>query len=352
MGLALDFLGLAIAGDGFIAADDLEARAAPVERAAQAALQAAASGRTARMFLTGAALSNAMRAIAATGGSTNGMLHLLAIAAEAGVDLDVDALGALAAQTPVVASLLPGGRHPALAFHAAGGSPALMRVLFEGGLLEDAPTVDGRSLARVAAAAPEPDGDVLRPVAEPFKAAGALRVLRGTLAPDSAVTKLAGTERRAHRGPARVFDGEEACVAAIADGRVQAGDVVVIRGEGPAGGPGMREMLSATSAIVGAGLGEDVALVTDGRFSGATRGLMIGHVSPEAVRGGPLAAVRDGDVVAIDIDAGRLDLEVATEVVADRLRSWTAPPPVYASGVFGRYAASVGSAAGGAVLGA
>jgi dihydroxy-acid dehydratase len=225
-----------------------------------------------------------------------------------------------------------------------------MRVLLEGGLLQDAPTVDGRRLADVAAGAPAPDGDVLRPVAEPFKAAGALRVLRGTLAPASAVTKLAGTERRSHRGPARVFDGEEACVAAIADGRVQPGDVVVIRGEGPAGGPGMREMLSATSAIVGAGLGEDVALVTDGRFSGATRGLMIGHVSPEAVRGGPLAAVRDGDVVAIDVDAGRLDLEVAPEEVAERLRGWSAPPPVYASGVFGRYAAGVGSAAGGAVL--
>jgi dihydroxy-acid dehydratase len=350
MGLALDFLGLAIAGDGFVPADDLETRTAAMDRVAQTALALARDGTSARTFLTPAALRNAMRAVAATGGSTNSFLHLLAISREAGVPVDVDELGAIAGRTPVLASLLPGGRHAALAFHEAGGSPVLMRVLLEAGLLEDAPTVDGRTLAGIAAAAPEPDGDVLRGAGEPFKPAGALRVLRGSLAPGSAVTKLAGTERRVHRGPARVFDGEEACVAAIAAGTVQEGDVVVIRGEGPAGGPGMREMLKATSAIVGAELGEQVALVTDGRFSGATRGLMIGHVSPEAVHGGPIAVLRDGDAIAIDLDAGSLDVELDPAELARRLEAWHAPEPVYATGVFARYAAAVGSAAEGAVL--
>ena len=234
MGLALDFLGLAIAGDGFVPADDLETRSAAMDRVAETALALAREGTTARAFLTPTGLRNAMRAVAATGGSTNSFLHLLAISREAGVPVDVDELGAIAAQTPVLASLLPGGRHAALAFHEAGGSPVLMRSLAEAGMLEDAPTVDGRTLAGIAAAAPEPDGDVLSPAGQPFKPAGALRVLRGSLAPGSAVTKLAGTERHVQRGPARVFDGEEACIAAIADGTVAGGR----RRRHPRRGPG------------------------------------------------------------------------------------------------------------------
>jgi dihydroxy-acid dehydratase len=353
MALALDFMGLAVAGDGLVAAEDGDARTAGAERAGRAAVEIAARGVGARAFITDESLRNAMTAIAATGGSTNGLLHLLAIAAEAGVDLTIDELGAVAGHTPVLANLVPGGEHPASAFHEAGGSPALMRVLGAAGLLHaEAPTVDGRTLAEIARAAPPPDGEVIAAASSPFKPAGAIRVLRGSLAPDSAVTKLAGTERRALRGPARVFDGEEAAFAAIRDGLISAGDVAVIRGEGPAGAPGMRELLKVTAAIVGAGLGEEVALVTDGRFSGATRGLMVGHVSPEAARGGPIAVVRDGDVIAIDVDAGTVDLEVPSSDVERRLAEWTPPAPVYDSGVFARYAALVGSAARGAVLGA
>jgi dihydroxy-acid dehydratase len=209
-----------------------------------------------------------------------------------------------------------------------------------------APTVDGRTLAEATADAPEPDGDVIREL-EPR---GALHALRGSLAPAGCVLKLAGTERRAHTGPAHVFDDEASCIDALRAGEVAPGSVLVVRYEGPAGGPGMREMLAVTSSVVGAGLGESVALVTDGRFSGATRGLMVGHVAPEAARGGPLAAVRDGDLVTIDVDAGRLDLEVPPDERARRLAEWRAPPPRFTSGVFARYAAAVGSASDGAVL--
>jgi dihydroxy-acid dehydratase len=351
MALAVDFLGLALAGDGLVTADDSTARAPGAERAGRAAVEAASSGVGARAFITRDSLRNAMTAIAASGGSTNGLLHLLAIAAEADVDLTIDELGEVAGRVPVLANLLPGGEHAASAFHEAGGSAALMRVLHEAGLLHGhAPTVGGRTVAEIAATAPPPDGEVIAGAGSPFKPPGVLRVLRGSLAPDSAVTKLAGTERRALRGPARVFDGEEAAFAAIRDGLISPGDVVVTRREGPAGAPGMRELLKVTAGIVGAGLGEEVALVTDGRFSGATRGLMIGHVSPEAARGGPLAVVREGETIAIDVDAGTLELEVPAEELSERLAGWTPPKPVYDSGVFARYAALVGSAAGGAVL--
>jgi len=244
---------------------------------------------------------------------------------------------------------VPGGAHVAEEFHRAGGTRALLRELIAGGLVDgEAGTVDGRTLAEMSADAPAPDGDVLHPLARPFKPSGALYVLRGNLAPEGAVVKLAGTERHAHRGPARVFDSEEACTAAVRDGLVGPGDVVVVRYEGPAGGPGMREMLSVTSSIVGAGLGESVALVTDGRFSGATRGLMVGHVTPEAARGGPLAVVRDGDTISIDLDAGTVTLEDVD--VAARLAAWQPPQLPYATGVFGRYRALVGSASEGAAL--
>jgi dihydroxy-acid dehydratase len=291
-----------------------------------------------------------MAGIAATGGSTNGVLHLLAIAREADVELTQDELTDLASRTPVIASLSPGGRHVAETLHRAGGTRAVIRELVAGGFVDgDAPTVSGVPLGAAVADAPEPDGDVLFACAAPFKPSGALRTLRGNLAPGGSLVKLAGTERTRQEGPARVFDDEASCVAEVRAGGVRPGDVLVVRYEGPAGGPGMREMLSVTSSVVGVGLGESVALVTDGRFSGATRGLMVGHVSPEAARGGPLAVVRDGDRVLIDTGAGRLDVDVAPEELARRLAAW-APPTRAHAGVLGRYAACVGAATDGAVL--
>ncbi|MES1247607.1 MAG: dihydroxy-acid dehydratase, partial [Actinomycetota bacterium] len=327
-----------------VPADERDARAASARAAGELAVSLQD---TARRFLDKRALLNAMTGIVASGGSTNGVLHLLAIAREAGVDLTIDELAEVSARTPVLANLAPAGSHVAEDFDRVGGTRVLMRELVDAGLLDGgAPTVEGSTLADAAAGAA--DGDVIHPAAAPFKPSGALYVLRGNLAPEGAVVKLAGTERHVHRGPARVFDGEEACTAAVRDGRVVAGDVVVVRYEGPAGGPGMREMLSVTSSIVGAGLGESVALVTDGRFSGATRGLMVGHVTPEAARGGPLAVVRDGDTIAIDLDARTVMLEA--DDITERLARWTMPQLPYASGVFGRYRLLVGSASEGATL--
>ena len=351
MAVALDCLGLTEPGDGLIGAEDREEKAAAAARAGARAVALAAGSVTARDFLDRRGLRNAMAGIAASGGSTNGVLHLLAIAREAGVALTQDELTELASHTPVLASLSPGGRHVAETLHRAGGTATLIRELIAGGHVDgEAPTVAGRTLAEATAGAPAPDGDVLFPCSAPYKPTGALRTLRGNLAPDGSLVKLAGIARTRQTGPARVFDDEAACVAAVRDGRVVAGDVLVVRYEGPAGGPGMREMLSVTSSVVGVGLGESVALVTDGRFSGATRGLMVGHVAPEAARGGPLAAVRDGDVIAIDTEAGTLDVAVTAAELERRMRGW-APPPGPASGVLARYRASVGSAADGAVLG-
>jgi len=350
MAVALDCLGLTEPGDGLICAEDREQKAAAAARAGARAVALAAGSLTARDFLDRRALLNAMAGIAASGGSTNGVLHLLAIAREARVALTQDELTELASRTPVLASLSPGGRHVAETLHRAGGTPTLIRELIAGGHLDGAaPTVGGVTLAEATAGAPAPDGEVLFTLAAPYKPGGALRTLRGNLAPDGSLTKLAGIARTAQTGPARVFDDEAACVAAVRDGRVVAGDVLVVRYEGPAGGPGMREMLSVTSSVVGVGLGESVALVTDGRFSGATRGLMVGHVAPEAARGGPLAAVRDGDVISIDTDAGTLDVAVPAAELERRMRGWTAPPGP-SSGVLARYRAEVGSAADGAVL--
>jgi dihydroxy-acid dehydratase len=248
----------------------------------------------------------------------------------------------------VLASLFPAGRFAAEDFHRAGGSATVLRELIRARLVDGgAPTADGRTLADAVADAAEPDGEVLAPHARPFKPSSALHALRGNLAPDGSLVKATGL--RAHRGPARVFDREETCIDAVRAGVVQPGEVVVVRYEGPAGGPGMRELLAATASIVGAGLGESVALVTDGRFSGATRGLMVGYVTPEAYRGGPLAAVRDGDVIAIDVDANTLTLEVSDEELAARLAAWR-PPADELGGVLGRYRAHVGPASEGAVL--
>jgi dihydroxy-acid dehydratase len=352
MAVALDCLGISPIGDGLIPAADADQKGAAAERAGRLAVALGADGGpTARAFLDRRALLNAMAGIAATGGSTNGLLHLLAISREAGTALTLDELTAVAARTPSIASLAPSGRWVAEDLQRAGGTAAVIAELSRAGLLDGrAPTAQGATLAEATAHAPAPDGEVVFTVDRPFKPAGRLTSLRGNLAPEGSVVKLAGTERTRQTGPARVFDCEEACAEAVRSGGVRPGDVLVIRYEGPAGGPGMREMLSVTSSVVGAGLGESVALVTDGRFSGATRGLMVGHVAPEAARGGPLAAVTDGDEITIDVEAGVLAVDLTDDEIARRRANATPPPALYETGVFARYRASVGSASEGAVL--
>ena len=275
----------------------------------------------------------------------------MAIAREAGVELDIDDFDEISERTPLIGDLRPGGRYVALDMDRAGGTKLLAKRLFDAGKLHGGElTVTGRTIAEEAAEAVETPGqDVIVPVETPLKATGGLVILRGNLAPDGCVIKVAGHERLQHRGPARVFEREEDAFAAVAANSIQPGDVLVIRNEGPKGGPGMREMLGVTAALVGAGLGESVALLTDGRFSGATRGLMAGHVAPEAAVGGPIALVREGDTISFDITNRRLDVEVDDAELAVRLAEWTAPAPRYERGVFAKYARSVSSAAEGAV---
>ena len=305
-----------------------------------------------RDILTREAFENAIASVATTGGSTNAVLHLLALAREAGVPLSLDDFQRISDQTPLYVDLIPGGRYTAVEVDRAGGIPVIVRRLLDGGYVHGRTlTVSGRTLAEEARAAVETPGqEVIRPLDQPLKPSGGLKILTGNLAPDGAVVKVAGHERLQHRGPARVFDSEEAAMAAVTSQQIRPGEVVIIRYEGPRGGPGMREMLGVTAAIVGEGLGESVALVTDGRFSGATRGLMIGHVAPEAASGGPLAAVQDGDEIVIDVDARRLDVALPPQVLEARLAAWHPPQPRYTSGVFARYAAQVSSASEGAVL--
>jgi dihydroxy-acid dehydratase len=349
MAIVVDFLGLGLIGDGLIPAAYTAEKDAAAERAGALAVSLADRATTARRFLDRRALENAMIGVVASGGSTNGFLHLLAIAREAGIDLSLADLADISARTPVIADLAPGGEFMAEDLYRAGGSAALIRELISRGHVDgDAPTVDGRTLAEATAGAPDADGGVIGS----FKPRGSLYALRGNLAPEGCVLKLAGTQRRLHSGPARVFDDEPSCIDAVRGGGVRPGDVLVVRYEGPAGGPGMREMLGVTASVVGAGLGESVALVTDGRFSGATRGLMVGHVAPEAARGGPIAAVADGERITVDLDTGRLHVDVSDSELRRRLEGWVAPAPRYAGGVFARYAASVGSASDGAVLSA
>jgi len=311
------------------------------------------SGLTPKQILTRPAFENAIAGIAATGGSTNGVLHLLALAKEAGVPLTIDDFDTISARTPLLADLKPGGRFTAPDMHRAGGVRLVAQRLLEGGLLHgEAKTVTGKTIGEEARAAKETAGQpVVRPLKNPLKPTGGLVILRGNLAPDGCVVKVAGHERLEHRGPARVFDTEEAAFAAVQARQINAGDVVVIRYEGPKGGPGMREMLGVTAAIVGEGLGESVALLTDGRFSGATRGLMAGHVAPEAAVGGPIAALRDGDTITFDIEKRRLDVALSPEELAARLKQWTPPAPRYTSGVMAKYAKLVSSASEGAVTG-
>jgi dihydroxy-acid dehydratase len=352
MSTAVEFLGLSPPGANAVPATHPD-KPAVAEAAGRLAVQLVEQGAGARSIVTRAALENAVASFSATGGSTNAVLHLLAIAAEAGVSLDIDDIDAICARTPILADLRPGGRFVATDLFAAGGLGVLMQRLIALGLLHDeVRTVDGRTLAEVAAAATETPGqEVFRDADAPLRAHGGVAILRGNLAEQGSVVKLAGHDRVSHRGPARVFDSEEEAFAAVRAGAIRPGDVVVIRYEGPIGGPGMREMLGVTGAIVGAGLGDSVALITDGRFSGATHGFMVAHMAPEAALGGALAAVREGDMVHIDVERRRVDAEVDEAEIAARLATWVAPAPRYPTGVFAKYAASVSSASLGAVTG-
>jgi dihydroxy-acid dehydratase len=352
MATVLDFLGVSAPGLNEVPATDPGKPAAAVA-AGTLAMKLVREGTRPSEVLTREAFENAIAAIAATGGSTNGVLHLLAIAREAGVELALDDFDTIASRTPIVVDIKPAGRFVATDLYRAGGVALVARELVGAGAVHgEARSVDGRSLREVADAARErPGQEVVVPWNEPLKPTGGLAILRGSLAPDGCVVKLAGHERLLHRGPARVFDSEEDCFAAVKEQSVRPGDVVVIRYEGPAGGPGMREMLHVTAALVGEGLGDEVALITDGRFSGATHGLMVGHIAPEAARGGPIAAVREGDTVVIDIERRRLDVELPDGELDARLAAWAPPPPRYASGALAKYARLVGSASEGATTG-
>jgi len=349
MSMALEFLGISPAGLNGIPAED-PAKDAAARQAGELAMTLVRHDIRPRSIVTREAIENAIAGIAATGGSTNGVLHLLAIAHELGIPLELDDFDRIAARTPIVADLTPGGRYTASDLYDAGGVSLVTRELLKRDLLHpDEKNVDGRTVAKIAAAASPTEGQqVVVPIERPIKATGGLAILRGSLAPDGCVVKLAGHERVLHRGPARVFDSETACFEAVKNRRIQPGDVVVIRYEGPVGGPGMQEMLSVTAALVGEGLGESVALLTDGRFSGGTHGLMIGHVAPEAALGGPIALVEEGDEIAIDVVNRRLDLLVDEAVLTERRARWSPPPPRYPGGVMGKYAALVSSASEGA----
>ena len=350
MATIMEFIGLSPVGSASPGATDPRKSEKGYE-AGKLVMDVLRRGVRPRDLLTREAFENAIAAAAGTGGSTNAVLHLLALAREADVPLSIDDFDAISKRTPIIADLRPGGRYVALDVDRAGGIQLIARRMVEGKLVSaGAQTVTGRTLGEEAALAVETPGQVVVSTADrPFKPTGGIVILRGNLAPEGAVVKMAGHERPYHTGPARVYDREEDAMRAIEAGDVVAGDVVVIRYEGPRGGPGMREMLGITGAIVGAGLGETVALVTDGRFSGGTRGLMLGHVAPEAAMGGPLAAVVDGDAITIDIEARTLDVDLAPDEFAARLATWKAPAPKYTSGVFAKYAALVSSAADGAI---
>jgi dihydroxy-acid dehydratase len=353
MATACEFLGIAAMGSGDVPATDV-AKEGVAARAGALVMDVLKRGLRPSQIITPDALENAIAAVAATGGSTNAVLHLMAIAREAGVPLGLEDFDRVSARVPLLADLKPGGRFVAIDLHRAGGTRVVAsRLKTAGALRADAITVSGRTIGEEADAAVETPGqEVVRPISAPLKPTGGLVVLRGNLAPDGCVVKVAGHDYGSHRGAARVFDGEEAAFAAVQEGRIGAGDVVVIRHEGPKGGPGMREMLGVTAAIVGAGLGDSVALVTDGRFSGATHGLMAGHVAPEAAVGGPIAAVRDGDVISFDLPARTLRVEISDAELAARLRNWRPPAPRYTTGVMAKYARLVSSAAEGAVTSA
>jgi dihydroxy-acid dehydratase len=350
MATVFEFLGLSMVGSASPGATDPR-KEREAYRAGTTVMEMLRAGRTPRQLATRAAFENAIAAAAGTGGSTNSVLHLLALAREAHVPLVLEDFARVSERTPIVASLRPGGEFVALDVDAAGGIQLIAKRLIEGGKVDGSTlTPTGRSLREESSTAVETPGQrVVATVERPFKPTGGIKILRGNLAPDGAVVKVAGHEPTLLAGRARVFEREEDAMHAVDARAIVPGDIVVIRYEGPKGGPGMREMLGVTAAIVGQGLGESVALVTDGRFSGATRGVMVGHVAPEAFAGGPIAAVRDGDHITIDIEHNRLTLDVSEAELAARLRDWVQPAPRYAEGVFAKYVALVSSAAEGAV---
>jgi dihydroxy-acid dehydratase len=350
MAMAMEFCGLSAFGSGGVPAED--PRKGDVGfMCGELIMDILQRGVRPRDVFTRTAIDNAIAGIATTGGSTNGVLHLMAMAREAGVALDIDDFDRISERTPLLGDMKPGGRYAAVDLDRAGGTRLVARRLVEGGYADpSAMTVTGRTFGQEAADAQETPGqDVVRPLDRPIKPTGGLVILKGSLAPEGCVIKVAGYDKVTHTGPARVFENEESAMAAVTSHKIVPGDVVVIRYEGPRGGPGMREMLGVTGAIVGEGMGETVALLTDGRFSGATRGFMVGHVAPEAAMGGPIAAVREGDTVTIDVPNRKLDLHVAPDEIARRLGEWQQPAPKYTEGVFAKYMASVTSAAQGAV---
>ncbi|HEY5629481.1 MAG TPA: dihydroxy-acid dehydratase [Candidatus Limnocylindrales bacterium] len=350
MSMFLDFLGLSPAGLNGIPAEDPKKDEA-ARRAGELVMTLVHHDIRPSSIVTRNSLENAVAGVAATGGSTNAVLHTPAIAAEFGISWSVDDFAAVADRTPLIADMRPGGRYLAADIYEAGGVAIVAKELMKRDLLHgDEKTVDGRTIARIAHDAVATEGQqVVHPIETPIKPFGGLTILKGSLAPEGCVVKLAGHERKTHRGPARVFDSENACYEAVRDRKIAKGDVVVIRYEGPVGGPGMQEMLSVTGAIQGQGLGGDILLLTDGRFSGGTHGLMIGHVAPEAAVGGPIALVEEGDTISVDVDRKELNLEVEEQVLAERRSRWTPPAPRYTIGVMAKYAALVSSASEGAV---
>ncbi|RIK47370.1 MAG: dihydroxy-acid dehydratase [Chloroflexi bacterium] len=350
MATAIEILGLAPVGMASVPATDPRKEQIGFE-AGKLVMEQLRAGLKPSDILTRASFENAFASACATGGSTNIILHSLALAREAGIPLTIDDFNAINARTPLIADLMPGGKYTAVDVHKAGGIQLIAKRMIEGGVLDGSQlTPSGRTLAEeVASAVETPGQQVIRTVADPIKPTGGLIVLKGNLAPEGGVIKVAAADRTYQRGPARVFDREEDAMHAITGGQINPGDIIVIRYEGPRGGPGMREMLSVTGALVGAGLGESVGLLTDGRFSGGTRGFCIGHVAPEAAVGGPIAALREGDMVVIDIDNKRLDVELSDAEIAERMAGWTRPEPHYRSGVFAKYMALVSSAAEGAI---
>jgi dihydroxy-acid dehydratase len=352
MAMAFEVLGISPMGSSMVPAEDGK-KGKVAEECGRLVMDVLAADRKPSSIITKDSLENAIAAGAMSGGSTNLVLHLLAVAKEAGVPLDIDDFDRIAWGTPLLCDLKPGGRYVATDLYRAGGVPLVIRRLEEAGLLHgDALTVTGQTIGEVASLAEEAEGqDVVRPVDDAIKPNGGFAILRGNLAPKGCVVKLSGHGRMEHRGPARVFDSEEEAFAAVMAKSIQPGEVVVIRNEGPVGGPGMREMLHVTAALVGEGLGDSVALLTDGRFSGATHGFMAGHVAPEAPHGGPIAVVRDGDTVVFDVAARELNLELSDEEIAARLSDYEPPAPKYVNGVLGKYARLVGPASEGAVTG-
>ena len=350
MSMVMEILGLSPSGLNGIPAEDPDKDKAAF-RCGEIVMDLVRRDVRPKEFVTRRSIDNAIACVAATGGSTNAVLHLLAIAHEYGLELDIDEFGAIADRTPIVGDMVPGGRYTAADLYDAGGLSLVTRELLKRRLIDGStPNVDGGTIASAAAAVKETPGQkAVVPIETPLKATGGLAILHGTLAPDGCVIKLAGHERRHFTGPARVFETEHDCYNAVQSGGIKPGDVIVIRNEGPVGGPGMQEMLSVTAALVGVGLGDSVALLTDGRFSGGTHGLMIGHVAPEAVLGGPIGLVAEGDEIEIDVDRHALDLNVAPAVLAERRARWTPMPPRYRTGVMAKYAASVSSASRGAV---